>query len=145
MLFLFLLAGVFGTDTAAEEVFVEFRVIVHATNPVDSLPRQDAAKMFRRQVRRWKDWPGEPRVEPVDQKVSAPVRVSFTRSVHGRSLQRLQSYWHRQIFTGRGVPPPIRDSDQEVIEFVERMTGGIGYIRASTALPDTVKELKLEE
>lgn len=143
MFFLFFLAGAFGMEATADEALVDFRVIVHATNPVESLPREDVAKMFRLQIRRWKDWDDEPRVEPVDHKLGAAVRLSFTLQVHGRSLQRVQSYWHRKVFSGRGVPPPTRDSDEEVIQFVSRMEGGIGYIEAGTPLPETVKELRL--
>ena len=145
MLFLFFLAGALGGEAATSEVLVDFRVIVHASNPVESLPREDVAKMFRLQIRRWRDWPGEPRVEPVDQKLSAAVRVSFTRQVHGQRLQRVQSFWHRKLFSGRGVPPPTRDTDEEVIQFVSRMEGGIGYIEAATPLPKTVKELSLDD
>ncbi len=145
MLMVFFLAGVFGLNAVAQEAKLEFRIIVHATNPADSLPREVVAKMFRRQVKRWKNWPGKPRVEPVDQKFGSPTRMAFTREVHQWSLRYLRTFWQRKVHSGQGAPPPNRDSDQGVIEFVSRMPGGIGYIRAGTALPDTVKELKLED
>lgn len=144
MLFYLLMAGALALQGADEEAVLEYRVIVHATNPVEALPRETVARMFRRQESRWRDWDGEPRVEPVDQRINAEVRVSFTRKIHGQSLQALRSYWQRKIFTGRGVPPPMRDSDEEVIDFVGRMSGGIGYVAAGTPLPETVRELTVE-
>ena len=124
---------------------MEFRVIVHASNPVDALPQDDVAKMFRRQEKAWKEWDGGPRVEPVDQKWSAPVRVSFTQRVHGSSPREIRTYWHRQIFSAREAPPLQRDTDEEVIDFVASTPGGIGYVTADTKLPATVKELRIEE
>lgn len=125
---------------SAEELSA-FQVIVHPENPVTSLPRTQVSKILLKSVSRWEK--GRP-VEPVNQNPKSPVRQSFSKQVHKRSVTSIESYWQRQIFSGRDVPPAVLDSDQEVIEFVKSQVGGIGYISAETPT-DGVKVLTLTD
>lgn len=122
-----------------------FLVVVNTDNPTTKLAKDEVAKMFRKQILRWPGWEGEPRIEPVDQRANAPVRESFTREVHGWSQQRLQSYWHRKIFSGDAVPPPTRETDAAVLEFVRQSPGAIGYVSAGTPLGRGVRALVLAD
>ena len=45
-------------------------------------------------------------------------------------MSAVANYWQRQIFSGRGTPPPIKESDAEVIAFVAANPGAIGYVSA---------------
>jgi hypothetical protein len=47
------------------------------------------------------------------------------------------------MFSGREVPPPVRDSDTAVIEYVRANSGAIGYIAPSATLPNGVKPLRV--
>ena len=59
---------------------------------------------------------------------------SFAQTVHGRSGSAVKSYWQKRLFSGRGVPPPEMGSNAEVVAYVERNPGAIGYVRAGQAL-----------
>jgi ABC-type phosphate transport system substrate-binding protein len=39
------------------------------------------------------------------------------------------------------VPPPVKTSDEEIVSFVASTPGAIGYVSASTPLPDSVREV----
>ena len=119
----------FGLASAAQAE--EFQVIVNASNPVSSLKASYVSNLFRGKVRQWDH--GD-KVTPVDKSASSSVRANFSKQVHNKSVAGIKSYWQQQIFSGRGVPPPEVRSDNEVVAYVQRNPGGIGYVSAGTSL-----------
>ncbi len=131
-----LAASLAGDDALA------YRVIVNSANPVNEARRSQVSEIFLKRVVHWPN--GQP-AAPVDQSITFPIRERFSKQVHGRSALAVQHYWQQQIFSGRGVPPPVRLTDQEVIAFVKASAGAIGYVSAETSLPDSTRTLKLVE
>ncbi len=116
-----------------------FRVIVNASNPARSLRSAYVSELFLGKIRRWDH--GEA-VAPVDQSARSAARAGFSKSVHRKSVGAVKSYWQQQIFSGRGVPPPELHSDSEVIAYVRRNPGAIGYVSGSASL-NRVKAVKI--
>ncbi len=108
-----------------------FRVIVNSSNPAGSLRSAYVSELFLGKIRRW-DHGGA--VAPVDRSVRSSVRAGFSKSVHHKSVRAVQSYWQQRIFSGRGVPPPELHSDAEVVAYVQRNPGAIGYVSGSASL-----------
>jgi ABC-type phosphate transport system substrate-binding protein len=45
---------------------------------------------------------------------------------------------------GKGIwPPRTKETDVEVVDYVASHPGGIGYVAVGTAVPSTVKVLKV--
>jgi ABC-type phosphate transport system substrate-binding protein len=109
-----------------------YKVVVNSANPVTSLEPREVSALFLRRTSRWSD--GNP-VLPVDGPDS-PARESFSKDVHGRKTAAVKSYWLQVIFSGRGVPPPEKASDKDVIAYVKAHPGAIGYVSAATATDD---------
>ena len=105
-----------------------FQVIVHASNPVTELSRSEVSRLFLRQVTRWEH--GH-RVLPVNLVDDSPLRQSFAKRINNKSLSAEKAYWQRRIFTGRGVPPVEVTGEDEVLAYVERNSGAIGYVSTS--------------
>ena len=127
----------------AEEPTV-FNIIVHASNPVTQLSIEDVSNMFLKKVKQWKE-SGEG-VLPVDLVEDSPIREHFSESIHGRKIASIKAYWQKQIFSGRGVPPEEKKSEDEVLKYVSGNPGAIGYVAASTPIDAyNVKVLKIEE
>ena len=80
----------------------------------------------------------------MDQGDEQAVRRAFTREIHGRSVSGVRHYWQRQVFSGKGLPPPEVPGDEAVVEFVRSHPGGIGYVSADVNL-DGVKVLEIKE
>lgn len=106
----------------------DFKVIVHPDVPVKSLPARQVSALFLRDITKWSDGT---KALPVDAVPGSPLRESFSREVHGRSAMAIKNYWLQQIFSGRGVPPPEKPGDNEVIAYVRANRGAIGYVSAS--------------
>lgn len=116
-----------------------YTLVVNTVNPVTSLGRREISALFLRRVSVWDD--GTP-VLPVDGPHS-PAREGFSRDVHGKKAAAVKSHWLQVIFSGRGVPPPEKASDDEVIAYVKAHPGAIGYVSATAVTPD-VKVLSVQ-
>lgn len=116
------------------------QMVVNASIAVSSLPRNTVADMFLGKVKAWED--GR-KVLIVDQSLYSPVRARFTKEVLGRPVSAVKTYWEERVFSGREQPPPVKRSDAEVVEFVVKNPGAIGYVSAGANLIPGVKVVTL--
>jgi ABC-type phosphate transport system substrate-binding protein len=123
----------------AGDAAADFRIIVHPANASQSVSRDFMADAFLKKVTRWES--GET-IRPLDQRPGAAVRRAFTDSVLKRTVSAVRSYWQQRIFSGRDVPPPELDSDENVIAYVAQNPGAVGYVSGSAKLGGT-RELRL--
>ena len=119
-----------------------YRVIVNTAHPGTSMRRSEVSNIFLKKTSRWGH--GAP-ATPVDQSTTSQVRVAFSKEVHGRSIDAVQSYWQQQIFSGRDTPPRVKLSDAEVMTFVQSNPGAIGYVSDAATLIDGVKFLTVTD
>jgi ABC-type phosphate transport system substrate-binding protein len=115
-----------------------YKVVINTSNSVTSLDHREVSALFLRRTTRWSN--GTP-VLPVDGPDSS-AREDFSKAVHGKKAAAVRSYWLQVIFSGQGVPPPEKSSDDEVIAYVKAHAGAIGYVSATTATSE-VKVLKV--
>jgi len=117
------------------------RVIVHPDNPVSSLPRDTASKMFLKKTAQWDHGVA---VLPVDLVPTHPAREACSQEIHGKSVSMIKNYWQQQIFSGRNAPPPEKASDADVLAHVRANPGAVGYVSGDTE-PEGVKTLTLKD
>ena len=127
------LALTLGAGRLSAQAYV---VVVNAANPVSSLNKDKANAVFMKRVTRWDN--GAP-VVPVNLDRSSSTREAFTRAVHGRTVNAVESYWQQQIFAGKEAPPTTRGSDAEVVAFVRANPGAVGYVSSAAAVGSDVK------
>jgi ABC-type phosphate transport system substrate-binding protein len=119
--------------TAAED----FVVIVHPSVAGASIRRPDLAAVFLRKAARWGS--GSLAI-PVDQSGTSAVRRSFSEAVLGMPVATAVQYWQKQMFEANPLrPPAVKGSDAEVIAFVAKTEGGVGYVSKTATLPPGVK------
>jgi len=125
---------------AAAQSPVPFKVIVNTRVVGGRMQRSLLSDIFLGKASHWeKRLP----IAPVDQSATASVRASFSQEILGKAVMAVQFHWNRQILRGER-PPPVKDSDQEVIRFVRSTPGGIGYVGADVELPPGVKVIEIE-
>ena len=132
-------ATVAAALTASTARAQSFAVIVNEKNPVTAVSLDQLSALFLKKEK----WTSRAPVAPVDLRKQSPLRAEFTEVVHRRSAPAIASYWQQQIFSGERVPPPEKASDAEVIEFVRRNPGAIGYVSFTADLGPGVKALAL--
>lgn len=117
-----------------------YRVIVHPSNAATAVDRDFLADAFLKKV---SEWPNGRALRPVDLRTDSAVRAAFVSDVLRRSIAAVRSYWQQQIFSGRNVPPPELASDAEVIAFVMKYPGAVGYVSSDAKL-DGVKVISVK-
>jgi ABC-type phosphate transport system substrate-binding protein len=116
----------------------EFQVVVHPSVRGTWISRASLTAVFTGKTDRWGD---KGVAKPVDQSAKSPVRRAFTASVLGVSMGELQRYWQDRVAADRRFPPPIKASDEEVLQFVAATSGAVGYVAAGTKIPEGVKAI----
>lgn len=119
----------------------EFVVVVNSENPATSIARDRLSGILLKRIATWPD--GKP-AEPVDLPAGDHVRVAFTKSVHGKSVGAVRAFWQQQIFSGRDVPPPEKANEADVLEFVGKHAGAVGYVSATMTLGANVKAIAVD-
>lgn len=76
-------------------------------------------------------WPDGSRVFALDQPANSDAREQFCANVMHKSCATLRVIWSQNIFTGKGLPPKVVDSDGVVKRMVAADAHAIGYIHVS--------------
>lgn len=118
-----------------------FQVIVNPANPGAQIKRESLQAIYLRPGARW---PDGKQVEAVDQSARSGVRAAFSREALGLDVQAVQNQWMLAVASGRGLPPPVKGRDEDVIAFVRSRPAAIGYVSGTASLADAgVKLLKV--
>ncbi len=72
-------------------------------------------------------------IRPADLVPGSPARRKFTEEILKRSVEAVRGYWQQRIFSGRDVPPPEVETDEEVVKYVLKYTGAVGYVSGGIA------------
>jgi ABC-type phosphate transport system substrate-binding protein len=124
-------------DTAEKQAY---QVIVNTANPETTVSTERLSALFLRNVRKWSSGMA---VLAVDQSITAPARIAFSKDVFDQPVVAIQNYWADQMAHGREGPPPGKASDRDVVAYVDANAGAIGYVSPETILTARTKVLKI--
>lgn len=117
-----------------------YQIIRNPSNPIEAVDRQFLEDAF---LKKRTAWPDGAMIRPVDLGPGSAARRRFSDDVLKRPVDAIRSYWQQRIFAGRELPPPELGSDADVVRFVLRERGAIGYVSSGAALdgarPLTIK------
>ena len=69
---------------------------------------------------------------PVEPPAKSPVRQRFTLEIYGKQVIAVSAYWQQMIFAGKGIPPPEKSNDADIVAYVRDTPGAIGYVWTGT-------------
>ena len=105
------------------------KVIANSSVRADTISEAELKRVF---LEERISLPDGTHVEPVLMKEGA-VEKAFLQKYLGVTEDDLQIYYRTLLFTGRGSIPKILESDAEVVAYVARTRGAIGYVSASAS------------
>lgn len=108
----------------------------------ESVPRLDAVTVQRIFTGRVVELNGV-QITAVNLARGSGLRGRFLASFVGQDEEKYVAYWTVRRFVGLGMPPAELASSAEVIQFVSRRPGAVGYVDASE-VPPGVKVLLLK-
>ncbi len=129
---LFVLAGVAAISLQAGEI----KVIANPSVGAAAISADDLKRVFLGTRSSLADGS---HVEPVLAK-TGPAHEAFLKEYLGKTDGALTTYYRSLVFTGKGAMPKTLSSDEEIVSYVAKTRGAIGYVGAKTAATG-VKEL----
>jgi len=103
----------------------EVKIIVNSSVGADSISVNDLKGVFLATSTGL----GGSHVEPVLEK-SGAAHEAFLREYLGKTDAALQTYYRSLVFTGKASMPKAFGSDAEVVAYVAKTKGAIGYVSA---------------
>jgi len=111
----------FGTVHALAS---DVKIVANPSVRADSITPAELRSVFLEDRRSLDDGS---HVEPVLAKGGA-AHEAFLRQYVGKSDDDLRTYYRTLVFTGTGSMPKFLDSDAEIINYVSRTKGAVGYV-----------------
>jgi hypothetical protein len=124
---------------AAPTAASDFQVIANSSVKVSHISAQELTGVF---LVTKTSLAGDSHIEPVLLK-SGDAHVSFVKQYTGKTTAALVTYYRSLVFTGRGAMPKTFASDAEVVAYVRKTKGAIGYVSAG-ASTEGVKILEVK-
>ena len=109
----------------------DVKIVANASVRADSVTVAELRSVFLQDRRSLSDGS---HVEPVLAK-GGTVHEAFLRQYVGKSDDDLRTYYRTLVFTGTGTMPKFLDSDAEIIRYVARTKGAIGYVSNDSPTP----------
>ena len=133
--FLAVVAGLwlgFGEVPRAADAPPDVKVIANPSVDASEISIEDLKAVFLA----LKTTIGGSQVEPVLAR-SGHAHEVFLRTYLGKSDTALTAYYRGLVFTGKASMPKVCDSDAEIVAYVARTKGAVGYVGANVAAPGT--------
>jgi TonB family protein len=115
---------VVSLNVSAESV----KIIANSNVQTDEISALEIRSLFLQEKNSLKDGT---RIEPVLER-GGPTHEAFLKKFLGQNDDRLQRYYQSLVFTGKGSMPKALGSDAEVVAYVARTKGAIGYVGGET-------------
>jgi ABC-type phosphate transport system substrate-binding protein len=126
-IFLFSIFLLYSSNIKAQDN--KYYVIVNKGNTTNTINKKELKRIYLKRVINWNDGT---KIRPINLPMKSETREKFCKEIHGKTTSAMKAYWQRQIFSGKGVPPPEKKSDAAVIEYVKNNPSAIGYISTNT-------------
>ena len=73
-------------------------------------------------------WPNQKQVVLVLPSSDHPGAEKVALAVYGKSVSQVKRYWLAQVFQGRATPPIYKDSNEEILKYVQKQQGAVGVL-----------------
>jgi len=106
-------------------------MIVQEGNPLNSISERQIKKIFKLKQHTWAN---NLLIRPANLAKSHLTRQKFSRDFLRKSAHQMEAYYLKMAMIGRGQPPYEAVSEAEMIAFVRKYKGAIGYISKPIAV-----------
>ena len=118
--------GAAAVSTSSVSAAAGVQVVANPSVHSASVSTEDLKNVF---LGTKKSLPDGSNVEPVLAE-SGAAHDAFLKEVLGKSDQALRNYFKTLVFTGKGSMPKSFASDAEILKYVAKTPGAIGYVSA---------------
>lgn len=123
---------------ASAETDFNILIIAHDSVPLDAINKETVERIYLGKKRMYSN---DEEILPVVMK-SGDVHEKFLKDYVGKTSSQFETYWKKQIFSGKGSAPKSFKTEKDLVKYVARTRGAIGYISSDTK-HDSVKVLNI--
>lgn len=117
------------------------KIIVNKNNNIDSLSAQQIRNIF---LGNSSVWENGIYIEVADYNSGSEIRNNFSQKFLQLTPRKVSMIWIKVSLSGKSIPPKIFDSGNDIVNFVSKNAGAIGYIASEHELPSNVKTINVE-
>ena len=114
-------------------------VIANKDVTMTSMARSDLQNIF---LGKTVTWPDGKKIKLVVLKEGS-THERFLNDLLEKRIPQFDTHWKQVIFTGKGRPPKMVDSEEDVVQYVSVTDGAVGYIDSGTDHAD-VKTIEVK-
>ena len=118
----------------------QIAVVVNQGNEIKSVTLQSLQDIYEGNK---VSWSNNYKIFPVSMKTSLKVTQSFFEKALGKSPREMKRAWIRLTLSGEGAPPRVVGSEAEVLLYVAKNEGAIGFVGVDK-VNDSVKVLAVQ-
>jgi len=117
-------------------------VIVNADNTTGTLTQSEVKLIYLSKIsRRWSNI--KKNIVPVDRKDLPEIKEQFLNNILGMTEDELDRYYTERGYQNEELPPVTLSSDVEVIDFVSKNIGAIGYVNVGSLTKENSNKIKI--
>jgi TonB family protein len=136
---IFLVVAGWTTLLGASAFAGDVKVIANPSVKADSISTRELKSLYLEEKSSFNG----AHIEPVIEK-HGPAHEAFLRDYLGQTDDELQKYYQTLVFTGKGLMPKTVSSDAEVVAYVAKTRGAIGYVGSGASM-EGVKTLAIAD
>lgn len=118
-------------DASADDIIV----VANPSVPTDTLAQDEIQSIFLGEIVKWSNNQMITVVTLQDEEMHERFLEKYIR----RTPFQFNNVWRRILFTGKGKPPEKMKSQEELLEYVAKTAGAIGYVSSGLIGTKTVK------
>jgi len=123
--------------------YCDILIIINPNNPTTELTKEAVKNIFLGRLTRFPD--SDLRVSPIEIKQDNPQKHRFYKIIANKSVNKINRYWARYLFTGKMSPPKKLLSNQEIIDEIMNNPSGVSYIDSKDVTSSVKVVLTLQE
>lgn len=112
----------------------EIVVIVNAENPITQLDKETVKNIFLGRLTRFPN--SELAISTIEIKGNNQQKELFYKLIANKTLNKINRYWARYLFTGKMSPPKKLLNNQAIVQEISKNSTGIAYIDSKDLTPE---------
>ncbi len=110
-------------------------VIVNPASPLFEISKKDLKNIYKMKKLNIE---GGIAIHPVNLTVENEVRREFSEKYIGKDAKKMESYYLKRALSGKGQPPKVFDTEEEIIKYVTSTIDAIGYVSSADSSVKTI-------
>lgn len=135
-----LLLTILFSISAIDSLRAEIVIIANPSVDTNTLTKKEIKRIFLGRRVKWND---TLQIEIVVLK-DPPVYKEFTKKITKKSVSQFTNWWRKLMFTGKANLPKEFETENELLDYIAKTKGAIGYVSSATAL-EGVKKLEISD